>query len=106
MVWYFIVGVLAAFGLVCIGWMLYGCLLGRTRGGVLICLCDGCREEALLLRYSQLRSVGLLHCPLILTDSSLSPREQEILLRRHPGLEFCTMEQLPRRLEMENDRLE
>lgn len=104
MVWYFVIGVLAAFGMICILWMLYGGLLGRTQGGVLVCLCDGSREEALLLRYSQLRSAGLLCCPLILADSSLSLREQEILCRRHPGVEFCTMEQLPQRLEMEKDR--
>ena len=106
MAWYFVVGALAAFGLVCILWILDGCLLGRTKGGVLVCLCDGYREEALLLRYSQLRSAGLLHCPLILANSHLSPREQEILQRRHPGVEFCTMEQLPQRLEMEKNRCE
>ena len=102
--WYFLLGVLAAFGVVSILWILYGVLLGKTTGGVLVCLCDGSREEALLLRYSQLRSAGLLSCPLILADSSLSLREQEILCRRHPGVEFCTMAQLPGRLEMEKDR--
>ena len=102
--WYFLIGVLAAFGVVCILWILYGGLLGKTTGGVLVCLCDGSREEALLLRYSQLRSAGLLSCPLILADSSLSLREQEILCRRHPGVEFCTMAQLPGRLEMDKDR--
>lgn len=101
MAWYFVIGALAAFGLVCIFWILYGCLLGRTQGGILICICDGSREADLLLRYSQLRGAGLLHCPLILADSLLTPREQEILCRRHPGVEFCTMDALPERLEME-----
>lgn len=101
MAWYFIVGALAAFGLICILWILYGCLLGKAVDGMLVCICDGCREEDLLLRYSQLRGAGLLHCPFILADSKLSPREQEILQRRHPGLEFCTLEQLVHRLETE-----
>lgn len=101
MVWYFIVGALAAFGLLCILWILYGCLLGKARGGVLVCLCDGSREADLVLRYSQLRSIGLLRCPLVLLDSKLTQREQEILRRRHPSIDFCTLDALPVWLEME-----
>lgn len=106
MVWYFIIGALAAFGLMSLLWILYGSLLGRAQGGVLVCVCQGSQAENLILRYRQLRSAGFLGCPLVLVDSTLSPREQEILQRRHAGIEFCTMAQLPRRLEMENERFD
>ena len=106
MVWYFLIGMLAAFGCVCLLWCLYGCFLGRVTGCALVCLCDGTREEALILRYSQLRGAGLLRWPLFLAGSPLTPRQQQILQRRHPGIEFCTLEQLPQLLEMENDHLD
>lgn len=106
MVWYVIAGTLAAFGALCALWVVCGWLLGKGSDGALICLCDGHREEALLLRYSQLRSAGLLRCPLVLVDSSFSPREQQLLCRRHPDLIFCTLDTLPAWLETERSRFE
>ena len=103
MFWYFVAGGLAAFGALSLLWCLYGCFLGRVTGCALVCLCDGSREEGLLLRYSQLRAVGLLRCSLLLVDCPLTAREQEILQNRHPGTRFCTMEHLPQILEMEID---
>ena len=105
MFWYFVVGMLAAFGMLSLLWCLYGCFLGRVTGCALVCLCDGSREEALVLRYHQLRGAGLLRCPLLLTGSPLTVREQEILQRRYPGTYFCTIEQLPQLLEMEIDHI-
>lgn len=101
MVWYFLIGTLAAFGFLSILWILYGCLLGSARGGVLVCLCNGSRETELLLRYSQLRGAGLLRCPLIFVDSTLTDREQQILMHRHPGVCFCTRAGLDAQIEME-----
>lgn len=106
MVWYFVIGALAAFGLLCLLWVLYGCLLGKAKGGLWICLCDGSREENLVLRYQQLRGAGFLCCPLVLVDSTLSAKEQALLQRRCAGIEFCTKAQLPRRLEMEKERFD
>lgn len=103
MFWYVLIAMLAAFGSVCLLWCLYGCFLGRISGCALVCICDGSREENVLLRYHQLRGTGLLRCPLVLTGSTLTPRQRQILQRRYPGVEFCTLEQLPRFLEMEND---
>ena len=102
MAWYIIIlGVLAAFGLLCALWALFGWCFGSDRGGILLCFC---REEVhprLLTRYRLLHRFGLLRCPLILIDSPLSPQARRILRRAHPEVDFCTLEELSARLETE-----
>ncbi len=76
-----IVGVLAAFGALCVLWVLFGCLLPRPGGCKLVYVCDG-REEAVLRRYFWLRDLGLLRCPLVLIGSRLPEgRRQQIALK-------------------------
>lgn len=102
MAWYMIVlGVLAAFGLLCALWALFGWCFGSDRGGILLCLCRGKEHPHLLTRYRLLHRFGLLRCPLILVDSPLPPQAQDIARRAQPGIEFCTLEELPARLETE-----
>lgn len=106
MVWYCIIGVLAAFGLLCALWTVFGGLLGSGRGGVLVCCCRDGQEVSLILRYSQLRGAGLLHCPMLVVGSPLTERERILLCRKHPGIEFCSPEELPARLELERKRFD
>ena len=100
MAWFMVIlGLLASFGLLCAIWALFGWCFGSDRDGILLCLCKDGREHSLIVRYSQLRKFGLLKCPLVLIGSSMSAQEQAIVQRTHPGIEFCTPEQLPARLE-------
>lgn len=107
MAWIIILGTLAAWGLLCILWAALGWLLPGSSGGVMLCLCRlGKVPDGVILRYCWLRGLGLMNCPLLILDSSLSRREQEIYLKKYPGIEFCSLEEVPARLEVERNRIE
>lgn len=102
-----ILGVLAAFGVLSGVWALFGWLFSCGIGGALVCMCrPGGQEMALVQRYSWLRGVGLIRSPMLLVGSTLSLREQALLCRKYPGIEFCSLEELAPRLEVERDRLD
>ena len=102
MAWYMIVlCVLAAFGLTCTGWALFGWCFGSDKGCILLGLGRGKAWSRLLTRYRFLHRFGLLRCPLILVGSPLSPQARDALRHTHPEIEFCTLEELPARLETE-----
>lgn len=104
---YILLGVLASFGLLCAIWTLFGWLLSCGGGGALVCLCrPGFREVSFIQRYHFLRSVGLLRCPMLLVDCDLPQREQTLLCRKYPGIEFCSRSALASRLEVERDQLD
>lgn len=106
MVWYAVIGALAAFGLVCALWAGLGWLIPGAKGGVLVCLCaSGENAEAFLCRCRWLRDLGLLRGPLLLVRQGITPVEEQRLLRRYPGIEFCSPEELSSRLELERKRL-
>lgn len=104
---YVCLGMAAAFGVFCAAWVLFGWLLPGGIGGALVCICrPGLREEPLVRRYIWLRELGLLRVPLLLVGSSLPYEEQAHLHRRCGSIEFCSLEELPARLEVERNRLE
>lgn len=74
MAWYILVGTLAAFGLLCALWTVFGCFLPRGGEGELIF--PG-REGELnfLRRYLWLRGIGALPCTLVVIDLGLSRAE-------------------------------
>ena len=79
MVWYVILGMLAAFGTLCILWILLGFLLPGSGRGIIVCLCR--EEDAVHLqrRGCWLRDLGLIRSPVLITSD---PQEmQERLLR-------------------------
>lgn len=90
---YFMVGTLAAIGLLSVLWALCGWLLPGGRGCVLVCY--GTPDEGICSRYRWLRGTGLLSCPLVAVDAEQMP----------PGtdLEQCTGEQLVDRLKQERN---
>ena len=107
MVWYVIIGALAAFGLVCALWAALGWLLPGSTGAALVCVVrPGRAEEAVIRRYRWLRDLGLLKGPLLLVRQGWEGPEAEALLRRCPGIEFCEPEELASRLELERERLD
>ena len=96
-----VMAVLAAYGVICILWVLLGFLLPQQRGAAAVLLCRGDhREETLIRRYLWLYDLGLIRCPLILVDLDIpEPRRQ---LR---GVIRCTPEELLEKLEQEREQL-
>ena len=92
---FMILGVLAAFGLFCALWAVFGWLLPGLRGCALVFV--GVPGEMMLKKYRLLRDMGLLECPLL----AVAERETE-----RTDIEICCREALLSRLEMERNRFD
>ena len=102
-----LMGVLAAFGFACALWALAGWLLPGGRGSTAVCLCrPGLKEMPTVRRLCWLRDVGLYRGAVLLVDCGLSEKERQHLSRMGRGIEFCSPEELPFRLEQERKRLD
>ncbi len=92
---YVILGTLAAFGVLCVLWCLFGALLPGTEGfAVVIC---GEAEEERFWRLLWLKSLGLLNCPVLMVAEK--PGESVMA-----EIEICSREELISRLEQERNR--
>ena len=101
-----LMGTLAAFGLVCAVWAVMGWLIPGNKGGATVCLCrPGLAERHIVKRYGWLRDLGLLRDPILLVDCGLSEEERNELRRLGRCVEFCSLQELPARLEVERERL-
>lgn len=97
-----VLAVLAAFGVLCALWVLFGLLLPRQSGMAAVLLCHGDPgEEPLVRRYLWLYDLGLLRFPLILVDGG--DHEPRHALR---GIIRCTSEELLEKLEQERKQLD
>lgn len=99
-----LIGTLAAFGAFFVGFALLGWLLGSCRGFRLIYF-PAADPAAGLFRYRMLRGLGLLTCPLMMADFTLSPEEKAWLVNKFPGIRFCSPEELAEILRQEEDSL-
>ena len=105
MAMWILVGMLAAFGALCVLWVLFGFLLPVQHGMVTVCLCRGQgQEEHLIRRHRWLRDMGLTHSPLILIDGGLSEEERGRMARQ--GITICDLAELSARLEQEREKLD
>lgn len=86
--------ILAAIGLLSLGWVLFGWMLPSGKGCALVCYGDP--DVGILSRYKWLLGMGLFRCPLIVVGE-----KTEILDER---IEICAGEQLLFRLETERNR--
>ncbi len=101
-----VLGTLAAFGAFCVLWAVFGLFLPNCKGGALVYLCSpGKSCDGIVLYCRWLRGLGLLKAPLLLVDSTAPPIERQRLFQRHPHLEFCSLEELPSRLELERNKV-
>ena len=91
---YVIWGTLAAFGLLSALWVLVGWILPEGKGCAFVCF--DIPDEGIVARYRWLRSIGLLHCPLLVVT-----QKERIFLE---DAEICRGEQLLSRLEWERQR--
>ena len=95
-----LIGLLAAFGLVCALWCLFGLWLSGGCGWVAICY-EGKSQTGALRRCRLLRSWGLYRGPILLVTRE-NNRELGALARETEDVEICTLADLPARLELEN----
>lgn len=91
---YILLGTLAAFGALSLLWALFGWLLPSGKGCAVVCY--GVPETENLVRFHWLRSLGLLHCPILTVSQGDAPDL--------PGVENCTGDELLPRLKEERNR--
>lgn len=107
MAWLIIIGTLAAWGVFCLLWTLLGWVLPGDDGGILLYLSTSRHSaDGAILRHHWLRGLGIIKGPLLLLESNFSPEEQAILHKKYPGIEFCSLEALNSRLELEREQLD
>ena len=93
-------GCLAFWGAVNVIWTVLGWLLPKAPTMLLYLCPDNRHPDGAIARYCWLRSLGLLHGPLVIVGGCRRA-EQEMLAGTYPGVEFCSPEDLPSRLELE-----
>ena len=107
MAWLVILSVAAAWGLLSVFWLCSGWLLEKDPGTMTVRLCPGnAAPEGIILRYQWLKALGVLRGRLLIVENSLSARQRPILQQRYPGIEFCSLEELPSRLEVERENFD
>ena len=47
-----------------------------------------------------------MRCPLLILGDPLSAEEQAVYRTKYPGIEFCSLEELTARLEVERNQFE
>ena len=99
MVWYVVIGALAAFGLVSALWLILGWLIPGGKGWAAVCF----REGAALERCLWLREWGLLRGPVLLLGE---PDREAPTVVTGKKIEYCTAQELPARLEVERRNLD
>lgn len=107
MIVWIVLTVLAAFGLLCAVWAMFGMFLPGQQGGAMVCICRGAAGEEQLLRYwGWLKGLGLLRCPVLVLDGGMTREELDRLLHCRQDVELCTLEALAARLEQERNKLD
>lgn len=107
MFWFVLFVMLAAFGLLCALWVSFGWLLPGIHPGVIVFFCrPGAVEDGAITRYCWLRELGFVQSTMLIVDSALPLSTRERLCRQHRGIKFCSLEELPSRLELERDQLD
>lgn len=102
-----LLAMMAAFGTACALKVLFGLLLPKPKEGILLCSASNSRRGDLALRkYIYLKDLGLLDCTLVVVDQGLSETERKWLLQKNGGIEIIDPEELPRRLELERNRID
>lgn len=93
---YFIVGILAAYGLFGVLWAFFGWMLPKGEGCAICCI--GAPEEGMLWRYRWLKALGFLDVPLLIVGEEMEQCD--------PDLEICSREEIIPRLKWERNRFD
>lgn len=104
---YIILGTLAAFGLISVIWTLVSLLIPKKQAGAVAYLCHGGLSELPgLRRWLWLKNWGLMTAPILLIDCGLTEQERKELSCLVKDGEFCSVEGLPARLELERRKFD
>lgn len=99
MLWFFLLTMLAAFGLFCCIYCTVGFFLSSDRRPLLICLLPlDHYPDGAIARYRFLRDLGLVQEPLLIFGAKPENIGADI--------EFCTVEEFSARLELERNHLD
>lgn len=99
MLWFILLGALAAFGLLCCAYCTVGLFLSNDRRPLLICMLPRDHHpDGAVARYRILRDLGLVRGPLLIIGTGSENMGADI--------EFCTARELPARLELERNDLD
>lgn len=101
MVWQLIRTVLGAWGFLCALWAGFGWLLPGSKKVTLMLLCRESDAAATALRLRWLNQLGFLRCRLILPGITADQ-----MPRQYDDIEFCTLAELPARIEAERKRFD
>ena len=93
MIWYVILGALAAYGLLCLLWVLLGpSMMGKSRCTMLV-LCQPEQEPQILYRLLWLRETGLLRCNLMLGGSGFTLGQRQTIQNKYADIVFLYPEE-------------
>lgn len=95
-----LIGLLAAFGLLCALWCVLSLRPSGGCGWTVVCY-RGKTQTAALRRCRWLRSWGLYRGPILLVSLETMEQQPQISSREAEDIEFCTLAALPARLELE-----
>ena len=99
MLWFILLGALAAFGLLCCIYCIAGLFLSDDTRPKLVCLLPrNHHPDGAIVRYRLLRDLGLVQEPLLILGAKSENMGTDI--------EFCTVEELSARLELERTKLD
>ena len=93
MMLYVLLGLLAAFGLFCVLWVIFGFLLPGSRRCTVILLCNPSDEAAMLSRLLWLREMSLLRCKVLLSGRGIAARQRAQIRKKYHFVEFCDPEE-------------
>lgn len=88
MFWYVFFGFFSAFGVVCAICVLLGLFFTGSGPCTMTLTCPHERELWILRRFCWLSEMGLIRAKLIVLNSGLNPRQQQMICRRYPYIEF------------------
>jgi len=106
MVFWFLIGTLAAMGFLCLLWCVASLLVCRGDNSILVCFCRNDTPLPAITRCRALRAMGLMRGLLLLVDSGLSNDEQALLYRSYSFIRFCTTSELSEVLTGEDTLLD
>lgn len=99
MVLFICLGTLAAFGFLCCVYCVAGLFLSDDRRPMLICLLpQGHLPDGAIARYRLLKDLGLVRGPLLVIGTAPS--------KAAPDIEYCSLQDIPTRLELERNNLD
>ena len=99
MIWLVMLVLMAAFGTWCAIFLIFGWLFSGDDRALMICLLPEDRfPDGIIRRFRWLQELGIVRPPLLIISQPIQPEL--------PDVEYCSLQDLPARLELERTKLE